>query len=56
MNKGSNTTIALTSDTKRQLDQLRIQLSTYFDTQVSYSFVVKRILEENKTLKDGRAV
>lgn len=51
-----NTTIALSKGTKEQLDQLRIQLSKYFETQVSYSFVIKKIIEKNRLLEDGRVV
>ncbi len=44
-----NTTIAITQNTKEDLDKIREQLSEYFDIKVSYSFAIKYILEKNTT-------
>lgn len=51
-----NTTIAISSQTKKDLDIVREQLSDYFEHQVSYSFAIKYILEKNNVELYGRAI
>jgi len=51
-----NTTIAITAQTKKDLDAIREQLSYYFDIKVSYSFVIKHILEKNNVEYYGKSL